>query len=188
MDLYSILGVPASASADEIERAYRRLARRYHPGLNPGDRQAEERYRQVDHAYQVLADAERRREYDQGATGQPSEEGTVTVAFAGFDFSSAAEGSSAGTFSELFADVFQQAAERATSSNRGLEIHASLRLSFEDAIRGGAFPLSVVRQEFCPPCGGQGWAPVPPTRCPDAKGRARSGGHAATWCSPLRVL
>lgn len=173
MDLYEILGVSSAASADEIERAYRRLARRHHPGLNPGDRQAEERYKQIDQAYRILADREQRLAYDRGpAAAHPAQvDSLTTVSFAGFDFSAAAEGTSAGTFSELFADMFQHAAERATSADRGLEIHTSLRLAFEDAVRGGEFPLSIVRQECCAPCGGQGWTSAEPNRCADCDGQ-----------------
>src|SRR5437764_11130902 len=98
MDLYAILGVAASASADEIARAYRRLARRYHPGLNPGDREAEARFRQVDGAYRVLVDDDQRRDYDRrGTTPSPEAELEPHAAFAGFDFSASAHGPSAAT-------------------------------------------------------------------------------------------
>ncbi len=111
MDLYRLLGLNRAASADEIERAYRRLARRYHPGVNPGDRVAEEMYRQIQHAYAVLADLERRREYDRGATRAQVPVETA-VSFEGFDFSAPAEGPLAATFAELFAGVFHQARSR----------------------------------------------------------------------------
>src|SRR5690348_3925703 len=85
MDLYSVLGVSRSASADEIERAYRRLARRYHPGINPGDRLAKERFRQVDVAYRVLADADQRREYDRrGAIPAVVAQVDAALSFEGF--------------------------------------------------------------------------------------------------------
>src|SRR5512145_1780513 len=153
MDLYGLLGLSRAASADEIERAYRRLARRYHPGINPGDRVAEEMYRQIQHAYGVLGDLDRRREYDRGA-GRGAVHLEAAVSFQGFDFSAPAEGPLAATFSELFADVFQDAAREATTPSRGLDIESVLELSFVDAVRGGHFPLSIVRQERCPMCGG----------------------------------
>lgn len=173
MDPYAILGVSRSASADEIARAYRRLARQHHPGLNPGDRRAEERFRLVDQAFQVLGNRERRQEYDRGVLMQPTgqAEADVSVSFAGFDFSAAAEGPMAATFSELFADVFHDAARRATVSQRGLEIEATLRLSFEDAVRGGDFPLSITRQDRCSACGGHGWTAVAPSPCPECDGQ-----------------
>jgi curved DNA-binding protein len=111
MDLYAVLDLTSAATPADIERAYLRLARRYHPGINPGDRLGAERYRQVQEAYAVLGDPGRRQQYDQGQHRQPSTSGTV-IAFEGFDFSAAAHGAEAATFSELFADVFQDAARR----------------------------------------------------------------------------
>lgn len=170
MDLYSLLGLNRAASADEIERAYRRLARRYHPGVNPGDRVAEEMYRQIQHAYAVLADLERRREYDRGATRAhvPVE---AAVSFEGFDFSAPAEGPLAATFAELFAGVFHQAAREATTPSRGGDLEVTLDLSFIDAVSGGHFPLSVLRQERCQACGGDGRVPRAAMACPPCGGQ-----------------
>ena len=170
MDLYSLLGLSRAASADEIERAYRRLARRYHPGINPGDRVAEEMYRQIQHAYTVLADLDRRREYDRGA-GRGAVQVEAAVSFEGFDFSTPAEGPLAATFSELFADVFQDAAREATTPSRGHDIETTLGLAFADAVRGGQFPLSVVRQERCPMCAGDGRVARPAVACPSCGGQ-----------------
>jgi molecular chaperone DnaJ len=172
MDLYSILGVSASASGEEIERAYRRLARRFHPGLNPGDPHAEERYRHVEMAYRVLADGAQRRAYDErGVLTSTSETHEARLLFSGFDFSAAADGPSAATFAELFADVFQDAAQRAISSSRGLDIQTSLSLSFEDAIRGGQYRVNIVRQERCPACSGGGVTERAPLPCPECEGQ-----------------
>lgn len=171
MDFYQVLSLRRDASPDEIERAYRRLARRYHPGVNPGDARAEEAYRQIQLAYRVLGDREQRREYDRaGHTAVPTAQIATTVAFEGFDFAAAAEGPSAATFSELFADVFQDAARRATAPERGLEIDVTLQLSFEDAIRGGQFPISIVRHDRCPACGGDGRTGRAPQTCPHCGG------------------
>jgi molecular chaperone DnaJ len=172
MDLYAILGVSSSASAGEIERAYLRLARRFHPGLNPGDRTAEQRYRQVDAAYRVLADGEQRRRYDangvvDSAAGTPAD---ARLSFSGFDFSVMADGPSAATFAELFADVFQHAARRAINSERGLDLDASLTLSFVQAVRGGRFGAHVVRQVRCDACGGDGVIARSPQACPECEG------------------
>src|SRR3954463_10960637 len=123
MDLYTVLELRHDASADEIERSYRRLGRRYHPGVNPGDRLAEQLYRQVQSAYRVLGDDEQRRAYDRGSVSEPAlAQVEATVSFQGFDFSAPAEGPHAATFSELFSDVFHDAARRATTADRGLEI------------------------------------------------------------------
>ncbi len=155
MDFYALLGVPRTASAVEVERAYRRLVRRYHPGVNPGDRVAERLYAQVQEAYLVLGDEHRRRDYDRGAIPGGAE--ALPVAFEGFDFSSQAEGPLAATFSELFADVFQQAAREATHPTRGLDVAVTVHLPFEDAVRGSQVPLSVSRQERCGTCQGRGF-------------------------------
>jgi molecular chaperone DnaJ len=174
MDLYALLGVARAASSGEIERAYRRLARRYHPGVNPGDRMAEDVFRQVEHAFAVLSDADRRREYDRGASpsgGSGGPAGTmVSVALEGFDFTAPADAAQAATFTELFADVFQQAAREATTPTRGLDIDATLELSFRDAILGGSFPLSIVRQQRCVVCAGDGRVSRQPVVCSECGG------------------
>jgi len=171
MDLYALLGVGRAASAGEIERAYRRLARRYHPGVNPGDRMAEELFRQVQQAFEVLSDDDRRREYDRGATpSMPAVATTVSVSLEGFDFGSPAEGPQAATFAELFADVFHDAAREATTPSRGADIDAGIRVSFKDAVRGGSVPISVVRQERCSACAGDGRVARPPVVCPGCAG------------------
>ncbi len=170
MDLYTRLGVTRAASAADIERAYRRLARRYHPGVNPGDRAAAERYRELQDAYAILADAERRREYDRGVAPAPPAGVTATVAFEGFDFSRVAEGPVAATFAELFADVFRDAAREATTPSRGLDLEHTARVSFLDAARGVDIRLSVTRQERCPPCAGQGRVMRAAAVCPACRG------------------
>src|SRR3954466_12994170 len=103
MDLYSLLGLAPGASPAEIKRAYRRLSRRYHPDINPGDRAAETLYRRISEAYETLTDPERRRHYDSGTPS--SSTSTTTFEFTGFDFSSGAHGPQAATFTELFAEV-----------------------------------------------------------------------------------
>jgi len=182
MDLYQVLSISRDATAADIERAYRRLARRYHPGVNPGDAHAEELFRQIQRAYEVLGDLNQRQEYDRaGRAPSPSAASIeTTIAFEGFDFSSPAEGPRATTFSELFAGVFQDAARRATAPGRGLEIEAVLELSFDDAVRGGTFPLSIVRHDRCGACGGEGQlsrAPQPCPHCGGAGTRRSARGH-----------
>jgi molecular chaperone DnaJ len=170
MDLYQVLGVPRNASSTEVERAYLRLARRYHPGINPGDPLATEMYRRVQDAFQVLGDAARRRDYDRGGAQPAVAAIEATVEFEGFDFSSPAEGAAAATFSELFADVFQDAARRATAPEQGASLDVTLDLSFEDAMRGGQFPLSITRSERCGSCAGTGQVPRQPMACPQCAG------------------
>jgi molecular chaperone DnaJ len=172
MDLYAVLGVNRAASDDQIERAFRRLSRRYHPGVNPGDQVAAEMYRRIQEAYRVLSDTERRGEYDRrGHDVARAGAVAATVAFEGFDFSASVEGPFAATFSELFADVFHDAAREATTPSRGADIEAALRISFEAAMRGGPHRLSITRQERCPVCTGHGRVPRPPATCPACEGQ-----------------
>jgi molecular chaperone DnaJ len=168
VDLYALLGVSRTASPAEIERAYRRLARRYHPGVNPGDRVSREMYQQIQQAYEVLGDANRRREYDLGPASPPVRDRAIT--FEGFDFSAPVDGPLAATFSELFADVFQQAAREATAPSRGADLELDLSLTFRDAARGADVPLSVTRQERCTTCLGAGRVRRAPVTCPRCDG------------------
>jgi molecular chaperone DnaJ len=171
MNLYGVLDLMPTATSADIERAYLRLARRYHPGINPGDRRAAERFREVQEAYEVLGDPVRRQQYDQGQHGRPETTTDATIAFEGFDFSSAADGTEAATFSEMFADVFQDAARRAIAPDRGGSLELTMQLSFEEAMRGGVVPMSVVRQERCGACSGAGAIAVSPVACPACAGQ-----------------
>src|SRR5436190_6588124 len=105
MDFYIILGLGRGASPAEIKRAYRRLSRRYHPGVNPGDHQAQTVFERVTEAYETLSDPARRRECDAAGGLTAASAPASAFEFAGFDFSVAAHGTDAATFSELFADV-----------------------------------------------------------------------------------
>src|ERR1051325_1132629 len=100
MDFYIILGIERSASVGEIKRAYKRLARKYHPDINPGDRTAVAQFRQISEAYETLSDPERRRRYDTAGVFAATTE-AATFGFEGFDFSMSASGASASTFGDL---------------------------------------------------------------------------------------
>src|SRR3989442_1364530 len=107
MDFYIVLGVERGATVTDIKRAYKRLARRFHPDINPGDRASAAQFRQIAEAYETLSDPDRRRRYD--ATGESTvHDEAVSVGFEGFDFSVSVSGSAASTFGDLFADVFHQ--------------------------------------------------------------------------------
>ena len=107
MDLYVILGVERGATLADVKRAYRRLARKFHPDINPGDRRAAAQFRQIAEAYETLSDPDRRRRYD--TTGSLAEvDGGATYGFEGFDFTISVQGNDAPTFGDLFADVFNQ--------------------------------------------------------------------------------
>src|SRR6185437_10612321 len=107
MDFYVILGVERGASPSEIKRAYKRLARKCHPDINPGDRRAAAQFHEIAEAYQTLVDPDRRRRYDAVGHGDLSID-PVTAGFEGFDFSVSVSGTSASTFGDLFADVLHQ--------------------------------------------------------------------------------
>lgn len=170
MDLYVVLGLTRGASEAEIKRAYRRLARRYHPDINPGDREAAARFREILDAYETLIDPDRRRHYDQGKPGRHEE--TQTYGFTGFDFSGTAEGHRATTFGDLFEEVFTRRAERERQSDvaRGADLHLNASLSFEDAWRGIDWHVTLTRQEACRSCAGSGYHRAVETRCVSCEG------------------
>jgi molecular chaperone DnaJ len=156
MDFYVILGLDRSASVGDIKRAYRRLARRYHPDINPGDRTAAVQFRQIAEAYETLSDPDRRRRFDV-LGDRPAAEEDPAFEFEGFDFSASVRGPSASTFGDLFAHVLQQRKVREEDApTRGADLHQTITLSFEDAMRGGQPQVTVTRQEHCRACGGAG--------------------------------
>src|SRR6266436_5339846 len=107
MDFYIVLGLERGATVGDIKRAYKRLARRYHPDINPGDRMAASTFRRIAEAYETLSDPDRRRRYDtHEVTTAP--DGAGSVGFQGFDFSVSVSGGSASTFGDLFADILRQ--------------------------------------------------------------------------------
>src|SRR4051812_1635329 len=128
MDFYVLLGVDRAADPDDIKRAYKRLARKYHPDINPGDRTAAAHFRQISEAYETLSDPDRRRRYDlSGHTGNPAE--SATYGFEGFDFSVSASGAAASTFGDLFADLLQQQGSAAAAPVRGTDLHHTISIS-----------------------------------------------------------
>lgn len=171
MDLYLILGLQQGATTADIKRAYRRLARRYHPDINPGDRAAAALYQHISQAYETLVDPERRREYDVagGAPAQVSTESTFR--FSGFDFSIAASGAQAATFTELFADVLQPLTGTGTGRpSPGADLHATVTVTFVEAMRGVERQVLVTRQDVCGRCGGTGHIRTPEGRCAHCRG------------------
>lgn len=163
MDFYIVLGLPRDATLADVKRAYKRLARRFHPDINPGDRRAAAQFRQIAEAYETLSDPDRRRRYDAtGATAPPG--GAETYGFEGFDFSVTVNGADAPTFGDLFADVFQQRG-RHHDAERGADLHQHLTVSFEESLRGGQRSIAVTRQEHCRTCRGLGRLTVAETRC-----------------------
>lgn len=160
MDLYIVLGLAEGASESDIKRAYRRLARRFHPDINPGDHAAEVRFRQILDAYETLMDPARRSRYD---AGQVADEGQRS-GFEGFDFSARGVDHSA-TFGDLFAEVLSERGARRAEPERGADLHQDLRLSFEEALLGVQRGVTVTRRETCAPCGGTGQTRVSAGPC-----------------------
>jgi molecular chaperone DnaJ len=175
-DPYSVLGVDRKASADDIKKAYRKLARRYHPDRNPDDRAAEERFKEVQAAYDILGDAEKRKDYDRGGvffgSGGRSGAGAGTGGFGGFD---------AGNFSDILSNLFGGGAGgsgartgggRRSRQERGNDLEAEVSISFEQAIEGAQVPLTVPTSQRCATCHGTGAKPgTAPTVCPRCQGR-----------------
>ena len=173
MDLYSLLGLAPGATPADIKRAYRRLARRYHPGINPGDRAAETLYGRISEAYETLADPDRRRAYDSAGNAAPGGE-AATFEFTGFDFSSGAQGPNAATFTELFAEALHPGpAAEAGRPEPGADIHAAVTVSFEESMHGVERQVVVTRQDECQACRGVGSVRTPEGRCGPCHGSGK---------------
>jgi molecular chaperone DnaJ len=153
MDLYVILGLQHGASESEIKRAYRRLARRFHPDINPGDQMAEARFRQILEAYETLIDPDRRSRYDSGGVNDPRER--RVSGFEGFDFSARGVDYSA-SFGDLFAEVLSERGSKSQEAERGADLHHAVQLSFDDALAGVLRAVTVTRRENCRTCAGAG--------------------------------
>jgi len=172
-DLYSVLGVDKKASAEEIKKAYRRLARQHHPDRNPGDAKAEAKFKQVSAAYDVLGDEEKRKQYDRGGL------------FGGAGGPGGAAGGAGGFgFGDILNDLFGSAAGGGTASGpgrgtpprprpeRGRDLEAEVAISFDQAISGTQVPLSVPTRQTCGTCRGSGARPgTSPVICPRCNGR-----------------
>jgi len=165
MDFYVILGLPRGATLADVKRAYKRLARKYHPDINPGDRAAAAQFRQIAEAYETLSDPDRRRRYD--ISGPPVyEDSKAAYGFEGFDFTVSAVGSDASTFGDLFADVLRERGRRGDDEPaRGIDLHQGVTLDFDEAIRGGQRSVTLTREEVCRGCEGRGRLLVTESRC-----------------------
>ncbi len=208
-DFYRILGIDRSASTSEIKKAYRRLARKHHPDLNPGDRAAEARFKEIQEAYSVLGDPKRKAQYDQlGTVGDvpasPGQEhaNPPPAGFEGFDFSDYGTSS----FRDFFEDIFRGGASvPRVAPEKGEDLHHTMNIGFEEAICGlqtkirldrklnciscqGAGFVQSGRRKNCQACGGSGRSTVQrgfmrfSSPCADCRGTGRARGEACPSC------
>jgi molecular chaperone DnaJ len=174
-DYYASLGVSKTASQDEIKKAYRKLARKYHPDANPNDPKSEEKFKEVSSAYEVLSDVEKRKQYDAGPS--PFARGPQPGAGPrGFQGGQAAGGDWADLFGNLFGggsgSGFGGGGRRQQRAERGEDVAVSVKLSFDDALKGVTTKISVPQSVQCKTCGGSGAAPgTAPAVCPQCGGR-----------------
>ena len=171
-DYYEVLGVPKDADAAALKKAYRALAKKYHPDSNPGDAEAEKKFKEASEAYAVLSDAEKRRQYDQ--YGHAAFDGAAGGA-GGFDFNGA-------DFSDIFGDIFgdlfgggrRSSSRSNTGPMKGANVRKGVRITFEEAVFGCKKELDVILKEPCEKCNGTGAKPgTSPETCSRCGGRGQ---------------
>ena len=182
-DYYEVLGVKKDATAEEIKKAYRKLTKENHPDLHPGDKACEERFKEVNEAYEILSDEEKRKKYDQyGHAAFDPNAGFGGGGFDGFG--------GFGGFGDIFSDIFGGfgGSTRSTPNapRRGENVRASVNISFEEAAFGCKKEVTVAKVETCPDCKGTGCAPgTTPEICPDCKG---TGSVTVNQRTPFGVM
>jgi molecular chaperone DnaJ len=187
-DYYETLKVPREANADEIKKSYRKLARKYHPDLNPGDKSAEERFKTVQEAFDVLSDDKKRKMYDQfgvysdaGPQQAGPQQGGQNMDFGGFDFSDyvkqhtadarGRQAESGGAFRDLFSNFFRGGEQEPEATpEKGGDLEYAVNIDFWQAIRGTQAKLEVSRHEVCGVCHGSGSAGSGSMACPQCNG------------------
>ncbi len=170
-DYYEVLGISKTATADEIKSAYRKLAKKYHPDLNPGDKAAEEKFKEIGEAYEILSDADKRARYDQfGHAGVDPNYGAGAGGYSG-GFGGVDLNDLFGDLGDLFGMGGGRRRANPNAPRRGGDIRVSLALSFMEAVHGCTKTVSVNRQDVCAECGGSGAAKgTSPDTCPDCHG------------------
>lgn len=175
-DYYEVLGVAKSASDSEIKSAYRKLAKKYHPDMNPGDAEAEKKFKEASEAYAILSDAEKRKAYDQFGHAAFENGGGGAGGFGGFggfDFNSADMGD---IFGDIFGDLFGGGGRRRSNNGpmQGANVRASVRITFEEAVFGCEKELELTLKDTCTSCHGSGAkAGTSPETCSKCGGRGQ---------------
>jgi len=184
-DYYEVLGVPKTASAEEIKKAYRQLAKKLHPDVNPGDKEAEAKFKEVNEAYEVLSDDQKRARYDQFGHEDPGMGGGYGSGFGGFD------AGGFGGFGDIFSEFFGGGATGGTRQRgpvQGSDLRYDLTLTFEEAAKGCTKDMNVVRDEKCSACNGSGAKPgTSPVTCPNCHGSGQVVMTQQTMLGAMRV-
>jgi molecular chaperone DnaJ len=193
-DYYKSLGVPKDASAPEIKKAYRKLARQFHPDANKGDTGAEERFKEISEAYDVLSDETKRKEYDEARTlfggggfRVPGGAGGGNVPFDLSDLFGGGAAGGGGGIGDLFGGIFRN--RGGAAARRGADLDADVTMSFEDAVHGVTVPIQLSGTGSCPVCHGSGAKPGTATHvCPRCSGTGMSSRNAGgfAFAEPCR--
>lgn len=172
-DYYEVLGVDKGADDATLKKAYRQLAKKYHPDMNPGDAEAEKKFKEASEAYAVLSDPDKRRQYDQFGHAAFEQGGGGAGGFGGFDFSGADMGD---IFGDIFGDLFGGGARRRANNGpmRGANLRATVRITFQEAVFGCEKQLELNLKDECETCHGTGAKPgTSPETCPKCGGRGQ---------------
>ena len=173
-DYYEVLGVPKDADDAAIKKAYRQLAKKYHPDINPGDKEAEAKFKEASEAYAVLSDADKRRQYDQ--FGHAAFDGSGGGS-GGFDFSNMGDIFGSDIFGDIFGDLFGGSSSRRRNNNgpmRGSDVRTNVRITFAESVTGTSKKLDIILKETCNTCHGTGAKPgTSPENCSKCGGKGQ---------------
>lgn len=172
-DLYGVLGVSKKASQEEIKKAHRKLVRQYHPDRNPDDKAAEDKFKEIQAAYDILGDEEKRKQYDSGGGmfGGFGQGGGSPFGQGGAQGNPFGQGAPSG-FGDIFSTIFSRGGSDSAGPERGRDLETDARISFDDAMTGTQLTVTIPKSERCPTCSGSGAEPgTSPETCPRCDGR-----------------